>query len=153
MANLDSFALDYCARQKLGGTNMTFGTTKQLPVLPPETYAQTAPWTGDSTLREWIESRVLELVYTARDLTPLARELGFEGQPFEWDTARRFALRCELDAAFFHLYGLSREEAAYVLETFFIVRRHDERDNAGRFVTRDAILTHFDALASTQVSA
>ena len=25
---------------------------------------------------------------------------------FRWDEARRFLLRCELDAAFFHLYGL-----------------------------------------------
>jgi hypothetical protein len=32
----------------------------------------------------------------------------------------------ELDAAFFHLYGLSRKDVDYVTETFPIVRRRDE---------------------------
>lgn len=153
IACLNSFAVDYCARQKTGGSNMTVGVLSQLPVLAPETYAQTAPWTGGQTLESWLGARVLELVYTARDLTPLARELGFEGEPFEWDTARRFDLRCELDAAFFHLYGLSRDEAAYVLETFPIVRRHDERDHGGQFVTRDRVLVHFDALSAARNGA
>ena len=35
MAVLNSFPLDYISRQKLGGTNMTFGYLKQLPVLSP----------------------------------------------------------------------------------------------------------------------
>ena len=29
---------------------------------------------------------------------------GYRGPPFRWDEERRFLLRCELDAAFFHLY-------------------------------------------------
>ncbi len=47
-------------------------------------------------------------------------------------------LRARLDALYFHLYGLSRDDAAYVFDTFLIVRREDEatyrtRDmNAGR---------------------
>lgn len=38
--------------------------------------------------------------------------------PFYWDKARRFALRCELDAAFFPLYGLmvAREAASGILK-------------------------------------
>ncbi len=31
-------------------------------------------------------------------------DLGYEGPPFAWDPDRRFEIRCELDAAFFHLY-------------------------------------------------
>jgi hypothetical protein len=34
-ANLTSFVLDYCARQKIGGTHLTYGFLNQLPVLPP----------------------------------------------------------------------------------------------------------------------
>ena len=30
----------------------------------------------------------------------------WDGPPFHWDDCRRFLLRCELDAAFFHLYLL-----------------------------------------------
>ena len=49
-------------------------------------------------------SRVLELLYTGEDLRDFARECGWNGPPFRWDEERRFLLRCELDAAFFHLY-------------------------------------------------
>jgi hypothetical protein len=33
--------------------------------------------------------RVFEFVYTAYDMTPLARDLGDEGEPFRWDEDRR----------------------------------------------------------------
>ena len=36
--------------------------------------------------------------------------------PFIWDPERRFQLRCEIDAAFFHLYGISRDDTAYILD-------------------------------------
>jgi hypothetical protein len=39
------------------------------------------------------------------------------GPPFVWDPARRFQLRCELDAAFFHLYGIARDDVEYVSGT------------------------------------
>jgi hypothetical protein len=38
LANLSSFVLDYAARQKIGGTHLTYGYLNQLPVLPPEAY-------------------------------------------------------------------------------------------------------------------
>ncbi len=43
-------------------------------------------------------------MYTAHDLAPLARNCHYDGPPFPWDDERRFEVRCELDAAFFHLY-------------------------------------------------
>jgi hypothetical protein len=48
--------------------------------------------------------RLLELTYTAWDLEPFAQDCGWNGPPFLWDEERRFLLRSELDAAFFHLY-------------------------------------------------
>ena len=48
--------------------------------------------------------RVLELTYTAWDLKSFAADCGYDGPPFRWDEERRFQLRCELDASFFHLY-------------------------------------------------
>jgi hypothetical protein len=39
-------------------------------------------------------------------MTPLARDLGDEGEPFRWDEDRRARLRAELDAFFFRLYGI-----------------------------------------------
>ena len=55
-------------------------------------------------LQDWLLSRVLELTYTSRDLASLGHDCGYDGPPFPWDAERRFEIRCELDAAFFHLY-------------------------------------------------
>jgi hypothetical protein len=147
-ACLSSFSFDYVTRQKVGGTHLTVEALKQLPVLPPATYAELCAWSGQPavTHRDWLLPRVLELTYTAWDLEPFARDSGWFGPPFVWDEARRFQLRCELDAAFLHLYGLSRADAAYILDTFPIVRRKDEAAH-GTYRTRDTILALYDQFA------
>ncbi len=72
--------------------------------------------------------------------------MGYEGPPFRWDPSRRFLLRCELDAAFFHLYGLSRDDTAYVMDTFHVVKDNDEKAH-GEYRTRRVILEIYDAMA------
>ncbi len=144
--NLCSLALDYCSRQKVGGTNFTYNYLKQLPVLPPSTYAAPTPWSPAIPLRDWLLPRVLELTYTAWDLEPFARDVGWDGPPFRWDPARRFLLRAELDAAFFHLYGLSADDTAYILDTFPIVRKNDEKAH-GDYRTKRVILEIHAAMA------
>lgn len=145
-ANLCSFILDYAARQKVGGTHLTYGYLKQLPVLAPAAYEVSTPWEPRTLVRDWILKRVLELTYTAWDLESFARDVGYEGPPFRWDAGRRFLLRAELDAAFFHLYSLSREDTAYVLDTFPIVRKNDEK-TYGEYRTQRVILERYDAMA------
>lgn len=145
-ANLCSFAFDYAARQKLGGTHLNYFVLKQLPVLAPNEYAAEASWSHGSTIAEWLAPRVLELSYTAWELEAFGRDLGYFGTPFRWDPGRRFQLRCELDAAFFHLYGLARDDVEYVLGTFPIVRKNDEKAY-GEYRTKRAILEVYDALA------
>jgi SOS-response transcriptional repressor LexA len=86
------------------------------------------------------------LTYTSWDLERFAKDVGYAGPPFRWEPGRRALLRAELDAAFFHLYGISRDDAAYVLDTFPIVRRNDEKAH-GEFRTRRVILDVYDALA------
>ena len=54
-------------------------------------------------------------------------------------------LRAELDAAFFDLYGLSRDDAAYILDTFPIVRKNDEKAH-GEYRTKRVILEIYDAM-------
>jgi hypothetical protein len=122
LANFNAFTLDYCARQKVGGTHLTYGYLKQLPVIPPHTYTP--------ALLAFIAPRVLELAYTAWDMQPFARDLGYDGPPFVWDEARRFLIRCELDALYFHLYQIPRDDVDYILETFPIVKRKDEAATA-----------------------
>jgi hypothetical protein len=96
-------------------------------------------------LRDWLAPRVLELTYTAWDLEPFARDLGYDGPPFRWDPERRFLLRCELDAAFFHLYGIGRDDADYIMETFPIVKRKDEAAH-GEYRTKRVILKIYDEM-------
>jgi hypothetical protein len=146
-ANLTCFAFDYIARQKIGGTSLTYFYLKQFPVLPPSVYATPCPWSPSETLREWLVPRVLELSYTAYDLRGFAEDCGYAGGPFRWDEARRFLLRCELDAAYFHLYGIMREDVAYILDTFPIVKRKDEAQH-GEYRTRRVILEIYDAMAA-----
>ncbi|MCL4821588.1 MAG: N-6 DNA methylase [Vicinamibacteria bacterium] len=165
---LNSTVFDYCARQKVGGTSLKFFTMRQLPLLPPSAFASRTPWrtattleapegatSGDAafldtpTVSTWITTRVLELVYTTWDLQPFARDLGYEGPPFVWDSERRFTLRCELDAAFFHLYGIKEDDAAYILDTFPIVRQNDEKQYGG-YRTKEQILADFRRLGSSE---
>jgi hypothetical protein len=85
--------------------------------------------------------------YTAWDLEPFARDCGYDAPPFRWDEQRRSLLRAELDAAFFHLYGIHRDDAAYILDTFPIVRRKDI-EKYGEYRTKSLILEIYDQLAA-----
>ena len=107
---LTSLACDFAARFKVGGTHLNFFIAEQIPVLPPDGLDASTPWNPGGSLRDWLLPRALELTYTARDLEPFATDCGWDGPPFRWDEDRRFLLRCELDAAFFHLY-LPAEES------------------------------------------
>ena len=103
-ANLCSFVFDYAVRQKIGGVTLNFYLVNQFPVLLPKRFGEACPWDTSRTIGSWVTDRVLEFSYTAWDLEPFANDCGYHGPPFRWDEGRRFLLRCELDAAFFHLY-------------------------------------------------
>ena len=109
-ANLSSIPFDYCARQKVGGTHLTFFTMRQLPGFRPGAYATPAPWAPSMRVRDWLLARVLELTYTAWDLEATSPKIAVTtARPIIWDSERRLQLQCEIDAAFFHLYGISQE--------------------------------------------
>ncbi|WP_234532929.1 Eco57I restriction-modification methylase domain-containing protein [Streptomyces shenzhenensis] len=136
-AQLSSFAFDYVARQKLGGVNLNFFIFAQLPTLLP-THAERHA--------AFVNPRVLELAYTAYDMQGFALEMGEIGAPFRWSEGRRQAIRSELDALFFHLYGITRDDADYILDTFPIVRRKDEA-KYGTYRTKELILAEYDRMA------
>ncbi|MET7863698.1 Eco57I restriction-modification methylase domain-containing protein [Micromonospora taraxaci] len=137
-----SFVFDFAARLKVGGTHLNFFISQQLPVLSPVFMR---------IHKEFVRPRVLELAYTAEDMTPLARDLGDEGAPFRWDEQRRAAIRAELDALFFRLYGLGRDDVDYVLETFPIVKRKDEA-KYGTYRTKHLILAEYDRMAAAGIN-
>ena len=144
LANLNSYCFDYVTRQKMPGTNLSWFIVEQLPVIAPADYDRSF---GATTARDLVRDHVLRLTYTAHDMAPFARDLGYDGEPFIWDEEERRHLRARLDALYFHLYGLSRDAAEYVLNTFPIVRRKDEAA-FGTYRTRDMTLAYMNALAT-----
>ena len=145
-ASFSSFVLDFIARQKVGGTHLKYFTVRQLPVLPPQRSQENCSWDQRTTFGQWITSRVIELTYTAWDMESFALDLGDDGPPFRWDEERRFGMRTELDAAFFYLYGIERDDVDYIMETFAVVKRKDEQ-GYGSFRTKELILDVYDAMA------
>jgi hypothetical protein len=122
IGNFNSYIYDFVVRQKVGGANLNFFIVEQLPTLPPDAYADRCPWSKKETLEHWISERVLKLTCTAEDMIPLAQACDFKGSRGDgvhiWKDAERAELRAELDAAYFHLYGVERADAEYMLSTF-----------------------------------
>ncbi|MFE0415119.1 Eco57I restriction-modification methylase domain-containing protein [Streptomyces tendae] len=137
-----SFVLDYAARQSIGGTSMSYFLVRQLPVPEPRAIERHAIF---------IVPRLNELVYTSSDLRGFAYDLGDTGAPFRWDPNRRAIIRAELDAYFFHLYGVSGDDTSYVLDTFNVTRDNDIKAY-GAYRTKDLILAEYDRMAAADVS-
>jgi hypothetical protein len=145
LANLNSFALDFIARQKVGGVHLNFFIVEQLPLFSPERYAERCPWDKRTTLERWISDRVLKLTCTADDMRPLAEAAGMDGPVHRWSATERRDLKAELDAAFFLLYGTGRDDAEYILGTFRGLEQEDESGEA-LFHTGGGILDAYDRL-------
>ncbi|UTA47449.1 N-6 DNA methylase [Simiduia sp. 21SJ11W-1] len=154
LANLSSLVLDYFARQKLGGLNLNYFTFKQLPIISPEAY--------DDNDLEFIASRVVELTYNSMDLKEWGKDIGHNGNPIVYNSERRHKLRCELDAYYAKLYGLTREELCYILdptnvagadypsETFRVLKSKEEKE-FGEYRTQRLVLEAWDQLHAGQL--
>ena len=137
LANLNSIVFDFVVRQKLYGTSLTLHVLEQLPVVPPGRFNTRI---GSTTVAAITMAAVLELTYTAWDLTAFARDLGYRGPPFAWNPQRRLHLRARLDALFFLLYGItSEEEIHYIYSTFPILQRQ-ELDSYGHYRSMETCL-------------
>ncbi|MEQ3702101.1 N-6 DNA methylase [Thalassolituus sp.] len=154
LGNMTVLVFDYVVRQKLGGTNMTYGYFIQFPVISPDKYK-------DATL-SFINSRILELTYTSYELAGWANDLGYNGEPFTFDPERRAILRAELDAYFAKLYSLTRDELCYILdpadvmgedypsETFRVLK-NKEMGLYGEYRTQRLVLEAWDKLEAGEL--
>ena len=142
--NMNAYVFDFVTRQKVQGQNLNLFLVEQLPVIAPDDYNRQF---GNTTARDLVRDHVLRLTYTAHDMAPFARDLGYDGPPFIWDEEERRHLRARLDALYFHLYGITRDDAAYILSTFPIVQREDTT-RFGTYRTRDLILAYMNALTA-----
>jgi hypothetical protein len=160
LGNLGSHAFDYVARQKVQGQHLNSFILEQLAVIAPNRFDEPLPAAFAAHLRaaglmnghhpqptvaDFVIPQVLALSYTAHDLAPFARDLGYVDAagdvlpPLVWDDEDRRARLAALDALFFHLYGLGEDDAAYVLGTFPIVRQQDMAA-FGRYRSLDDVL-------------
>ena len=142
VANLNTISLDFVARQKIQGTSLNLYIVEQLPFIAREDYNRKF---GTTSAIDLVQDHVLRLTYTSHDMAPFAKDMGYDGQPFTWDEEERRHLRARLDALYFHLYGISREDADYILSTFPIIKREDEKEFK-TFRTRDLVLGYMNAL-------
>ena len=152
-ANLNATILNFVARQKVQGQTLNLFIVEQLPVVPPDRYE--AVRFGPKTAGEIVREAVLELTYTAHDMVSFARDMGYVDeasevkQPFTWDKDRRLHLRAKLDAAFFHLYGVTdRDDIRYIYSTFPIVEREEKAAYGGVYRSCELCLAWMSALAA-----
>jgi len=146
---MNSLPLDYIARQKIGGTHLTYNYLKQFPILPTEFYTEPR--------LAFIVPKLLELTFTSHCLAPFARDLGYDGPPFVWDEDRRAHVRADLDAFYACAYGLTRDELRYILdpadakgpaypsETFRTLKER-EFGQYGEYRTRRLVLAAWDRM-------
>jgi hypothetical protein len=166
-ANFNAFAFDFVLRQKLQGQTINLFILEQLPVIAPARFNDPLPAAFAQAMRvarlmngshphptvtDFVIPQVLALTYTAYDMAPFARDLGYvdaAGQvlpPFVWNDEERRTRLAALDALFFWLYGLNAGDAAYILDTFPIVREQDIKA-FGSFRTKADVLEILALLA------
>lgn len=157
LANLNSMAFDFVARQKVQGQHLNWYIVEQLPVIPSNSYEKVK--FGKRTASEIVREAVLELTYTAHDMASFAKDMGYvdrQGEvlpPFTWDEERRLKLRAKLDAIYFHLYGVTdRDDVRYIYSTFPIVER-EETAAYGSYRSRELCLAWMNALKAGDTEA
>jgi hypothetical protein len=143
LACFNSLLIDYVSRQSISGLHLNITTCRQLPILDARSRGASAS--------RFVFDRVCELGVTSPALACLAEDLGYGLRFYRWDNTRRFLLQCELDAFYFLLYGISREDATYILGTFPISRRKEE-SAYGEYRTKRVILEIYDAMAEAERS-
>ena len=143
LANMCSFALDYVCRQKMQGTHLSLYILEQLPVIPVSAYGRKF---GRKTAADIVREHILRLTYAAEDMRPFARDMGCKGDPFKWDEEERAHLRARLDALYFILYGVGREDVTHIMSSAFATVKAREEKAHGRFRSRDLILAYMNAL-------
>jgi len=150
---LSSFALDYIARQRVAGIHMNPSVFKQIPFPSRDSLSAPCPFGSmQDTWATFLALRAFELTYTSWDLERLAQDTaGSSHPPFRWIPERRDALRHELDAAAFHIFGMPRQDIEHCLDSFNLVSAEDLEQH-GEYRTKRLILECYDRMSDAQAS-
>jgi hypothetical protein len=139
---LNSIVLDFCARLKVGGTDIGYFHIRQFPLIAYEQIPQKA--------KDYLIERIEKLVTTSSVISHI---LHF---PIEtWNDDTRKILSSEIDSLCARLYGLNREDLIYILDpesvmgegypsqTFPLLKKNELRDY-GEYRTMRLILEAWD---------
>ena len=144
----NSLVFDYLARNSLSQPSIPQGMFEQIAV---PSRLESNP------LREEVEARCIELTYTSYSLSGWAKNVGYDRQPFTWNTERRSLLQAEVNAIIAYSYKLSRDELRYILdpsdvlgpdypsETFRVLKNNETRQ-FGEYRTQRLVLEAWDRL-------
>lgn len=151
LALLNSLVLDFCARQKISGTHLTYTYLKQLPGWAPSSLAKT--FVVNIARRVAHLARGAELEAFRNDLES---ESGDAGRPMDPIVAQ-----AEIDALIAESCGFTRDELVYILdpseihgedyptETFRVLK-NNEKAAYGEYRTRRLVLEAWDRLIGTR---
>jgi hypothetical protein len=147
LANLNSLIVDFIERIKQSSVSVNLFYVKQLPILSPAQYREKDV--------KYIAERVAQLTRNSDDI----RAFWLTDYPnYDYQGKKtRLKIRAELDAYFAKLYGLTREELAYILDpeevkgpgwpsvTFPGLKRNEIAEY-GEYLTQRLVLEAFDEL-------
>jgi len=140
--------MDFTARGRLSSPHMTFTVTDGLPF---------PRYSLEHPVVQEVAPVVLRLTCTSPEMTPYWNAMS----EFGWcdpvpdgtvppsalvDPAARADARAQLDAIVAtKVFGLTRDELAYVLDQFPVLAKRELKEH-GTFVTRDRVLAWFDTI-------
>jgi hypothetical protein len=142
LAVANSFAVDFLARMKVS-LHMSLSTLDSLP------FPRLA--LSDRTARQLV-GLAAQLTCTGPEMASFRQTLSSGGWEIVGDgvsdPGKRADLRAEIDAVVARdVYGLTRDELSFILDSFPVLRREEDR-TYGDFVTKKRVLARYDQLAA-----
>jgi len=143
----NSFVFDFALRQSIGGTHLNKYILKQLPMPTPDMVEEIEVEIDGTTetLNDFLRKRGQKLIWTSHSLDCLGKELDSSNGPFTWDENERRNLRAEIDGAIAQVYDIPRNDFAYILDQFGILKDR-ENNEYGEYRTKNDCLAAFDRI-------
>jgi hypothetical protein len=146
LAILNSFPLDYAARQKLGSARLGHYVVYQLPVPDPSQLDNI--YIDKKPVRDRINKLSFQLIYTNDSLSKFAEDLGYNKKPFSFTEPSgipREKIRFKLEAILCHVYSLSLRDFDLLFDSFNQIKQND-LEQYGYYRTKDEVKDYFEEI-------
>lgn len=142
---LNSYVVNYVARQKMSGTNLSQFIMRQLPI-PSKSRYMDINLDGEPIIKR-VQEISFKLIYTAQDLDQFAEDTKYSKKTtYKFDKSERNELRSELEALYFHIYDLDENDIKYIFDNFNQIKNND-MEAYGHYRTQDQILNKYHQLS------